>query len=422
MGSPHVPETLTVAFTTLHLPTLLFVTALVVAFTGTLLVMARGPKDGTSALAVWGVAMMIGALGLVVAAAGESVPWVSGGIDTTLFLGATALSWTGSRVFGGRAALPLVALAGPGLWLAVTPFRGASPAWLLIACVLGAGYTFATAYELWRNRAEHLPSRGPAIGLLIVHGVLYTGRAAGTIWRSDLAAVAEPVIVALVMETLLHTVGLAFLVLAMMKERAELQSSQQLRQLTLQDGLTGIGNRRYFDEQLETEIRRAARNGTVLALLILDVDHFKAFNDAFGHQHGDVCLRAVARTIATFVRRPGDIAARYGGEEFAVLLTNTDPAGALLVAESIRAGVEGMGIAHHGKTHGVVTISIGVGVLTARREWEVRDGLAKVKLIEDADKAMYAAKAAGRNRVRAAWQGAAGVPVLQGSGAAAQGG
>ena len=105
-----------------------------------------------------------------------------------------------------------------------------------------------------------------------------------------------------------------------------------------------------------------------------------------------------------------------------MLLTNTDPAGALHVAESIREGVEGMGIAHHGKTHGVVTISIGVGVLTAKRESEVRDGLAKVKLIDDADKAMYAAKAAGRNRVRTAWQGAVAAPVLAGSGALPEGG
>ena len=165
-------EILTVVFTTLHLPTLLFVTALVVAFTGMLLMMARGPKDGMNALAVWGVAMLIGALGLLVAAAGNAVPWVSGGLDTTLFLGATALSWTGARVFGGRAPLPWVAMAGPGFWLMVTPFRGSSAGWLVIACLLGAGYTLASAAELWRNRAEHLPSRGPAIGLLVVQAVL----------------------------------------------------------------------------------------------------------------------------------------------------------------------------------------------------------------------------------------------------------
>jgi diguanylate cyclase (GGDEF)-like protein len=149
---------------------------------------------------------------------------------------------------------------------------------------------------------------------------------------------------------------MAFLLLSMMKERVELRSSEQLRALTLLDGLTGISNRRHFDEQLDVEIRRARRAGASVALLLIDVDHFKSFNDTFGHQQGDQCLRAVAKVIAALVCRSGDLAARYGGEEFAVLLPKTDLAGATELADALRIAVRALGL-EHTSGFGVVTVS-----------------------------------------------------------------
>ncbi|MDB5412929.1 MAG: hypothetical protein JWR10_1264 [Rubritepida sp.] len=172
----------------------------------------------------------------------------------------------------------------------------------------------------------------------------------------------------------------------------------KLAALATTDGLTGIANRRHFDNTLFTEWRRAARDGKWLGVLMLDVDHFKGFNDRYGHLSGDECLRTVASVIAETIRRPGDIAARYGGEEFGVILPSTDLAGAKDVAERVRAAIEAAAITHGGNDAGVVTASIGVAVIapTARAVVEAS------ALVGAADGALYAAKRSGRNRVIAA--------------------
>ena len=169
----------------------------------------------------------------------------------------------------------------------------------------------------------------------------------------------------------------------------------QLAALAATDGLTGIANRRHFDEELFAEWRRAAREGTSLAVMLLDVDHFKRFNDRYGHPAGDDCLRRVASTIAATIRRPGDRPARYGGEEFAVILPATDLAGAMDVADRVRAGIQAMAIVHEGNEAGVVTASIGVAVVSP----VAKLGIATSALLEAADGALYEAKRTGRNRV-----------------------
>ncbi|WP_413671724.1 diguanylate cyclase [Massilia cellulosiltytica] len=173
----------------------------------------------------------------------------------------------------------------------------------------------------------------------------------------------------------------------------------ELRNATLDhlartDGLTGLHNRRYLDERLDAELSRAARECTSIALIMIDVDYFKRYNDTHGHAAGDVCLRSVAQAIGTTVRRPADVAARFGGEEFAVLLPNTDQQGALSIAESIRRAVEGAAMPHGGSELHVVTISAGVAVLQPDAATVPRT------LIESADAALYAAKLAGRNNVQ----------------------
>jgi diguanylate cyclase (GGDEF)-like protein/PAS domain S-box-containing protein len=173
-------------------------------------------------------------------------------------------------------------------------------------------------------------------------------------------------------------------------------ANERLHALASQDGLTGLRNRRSFDEAFDTEWRRAAREGLPLGLILLDVDRFKSYNDVHGHQAGDDCLRAVAAAIAGALRRPADLAARYGGEEFVVLLPNTDAAGTLKIAEDVRSAVEDLGMPNRG--NGGVPVTISAGIWACIRV----DGLSQREALRAADENLYAAKAAGRNRVHAA--------------------
>lgn len=176
------------------------------------------------------------------------------------------------------------------------------------------------------------------------------------------------------------------------------EANQELTRLSSLDGLTAIPNRRQFDDTLQSEWRRANRQGRPLALLFCDVDFFKQFNDGYGHQVGDECLKAVARTLKESLRRPADLVARYGGEEFAVILPDTDITGALQVAESMRSSVENLSITHRfSRANNVVTISIGAAsVIPGRVEGT------SATLIKAADDALYQAKQGGRNRIAAA--------------------
>jgi diguanylate cyclase (GGDEF)-like protein len=175
------------------------------------------------------------------------------------------------------------------------------------------------------------------------------------------------------------------------------EANQELTRLSSLDGLTSIANRRQFDETLLREWRRASRQRKPLALLLCDVDKFKQFNDGYGHQVGDECLKAVARTLSLVLRRPADMVARYGGEEFAVILPDTDITGALQVAEGMRSAVEGLRITHrYARGSGVVTVSIGVASVIPERN----EGLS-ADLLKAADDALYQAKESGRNRIAA---------------------
>lgn len=175
----------------------------------------------------------------------------------------------------------------------------------------------------------------------------------------------------------------------------ELQrANQELQRLTVIDGLTQIANRRRFDESLQQEWSRMAREKKPLSLIMCDVDCFKLYNDNYGHLLGDDCLRSVARVINDCANRPGDLAARFGGEEFAVLLPDTDTAGAGHVAESIRTKVQDLMIVHaFSPVHKYVTLSLGVFTVFPQHDSNPQ------ALIEAADRALYEAKRAGRNQV-----------------------
>jgi diguanylate cyclase (GGDEF)-like protein len=172
---------------------------------------------------------------------------------------------------------------------------------------------------------------------------------------------------------------------------------EKLRLLSSTDGLTGLTNRRVFDEALETEWRRARRLGYTLTIIMADIDNFKKYNDTFGHVEGDECLRMVARTLKSGLHRAGDMAARYGGEEFTLLLPMAKEGQAAKIADDMRARVAALKISHqrNGPT-GVVTISMGVASLVPVGDLTSRD------LLTMADRALYRAKELGRNRVSCA--------------------
>ena len=182
------------------------------------------------------------------------------------------------------------------------------------------------------------------------------------------------------------------------RERTEQleDANRKLAQMSYVDAVTEVSNRRSFEEELTMEWRRSARSKSRLSLLMVDIDGFKAFNDALGHQAGDEALKKVAAVIDLSVRRAGDIVARYGGEEFAVLLPDTEPHGALSLAERIRIAIEERNIWHPATPRGRLTVSIGVATMMGGEEGEPS------ALVKAADGALYQAKRDGRNIVRVA--------------------
>jgi diguanylate cyclase (GGDEF)-like protein/PAS domain S-box-containing protein len=175
------------------------------------------------------------------------------------------------------------------------------------------------------------------------------------------------------------------------------QLEDRLRMLSATDGLTQVANRRWFDETLQREWNRALRDATTLSLILADIDHFKRYNDRYGHVAGDECLKQVAAAMRNCLHRSGDFVARYGGEEFAMILPATDALHAAELAERIRIAIIALDIAHVGNSAGaVVSVSLGVASIIPA---QTADG---VHLIEAADRALYLAKHGGRNRVAAA--------------------
>lgn len=184
--------------------------------------------------------------------------------------------------------------------------------------------------------------------------------------------------------------------------------NSKLRRLSVLDELTGIPNRRFFNLLLRQEWDRAAREALPVSLIMIDIDHFKSFNDFYGHPAGDECLARVAGTLGSMVRRPGDSVARYGGEEFVVLLANTGIAGAVTVADSLRSAIDELNLLHERSPSGRVTISLGVATATPE------PGGNSMSLVESVDRALYVAKSCGRNQVAMASDMCTPAPVGEG--------
>jgi diguanylate cyclase (GGDEF)-like protein/hemerythrin-like metal-binding protein len=175
------------------------------------------------------------------------------------------------------------------------------------------------------------------------------------------------------------------------KEIDELQ--EQLRDQANRDSLTNLYNRRFLDATLSRELARCSRDGKPLSLVMIDVDHFKKYNDYYGHQAGDQCLKSVAQTLKASAKRASDLAARYGGEEFSLVLADTDAATAMNLAEAVRQAVESLQLPHVMAQTGLVTISVGVATSTSEVYQDADT------LLRAADTALYRAKHCGRNQV-----------------------
>jgi len=176
----------------------------------------------------------------------------------------------------------------------------------------------------------------------------------------------------------------------------ELQKHKEiLSQMSYVDGLTNIANRRRFNELIETEWKRHRRGSQPLALILLDLDYFKQYNDNYGHSAGDECLVQVARALAQTVKRPGDLAARYGGEEFAVLLPETDLSGAINVAYEAHSNIQALALEHeYSPIAPIVTVSVGTAAMVPEGSCPYQE------LVETADQQLYAANEAGRNQIK----------------------
>lgn len=181
-----------------------------------------------------------------------------------------------------------------------------------------------------------------------------------------------------------------------LREKLLRDQSIILKAMSYTDGLTGIANRRHFDERIEEEHARARRSKTPLSLLLVDIDFFKPYNDLYGHVQGDQCLREVAMTLQSSLRRPADLAARYGGEEFAIILPDTPFEGARHLAETARVALEARRFPHEGSSVAPY-VSVSIGLATCSPD----DTLGVQQLIEHADVGLYEAKKAGRNRTAA---------------------
>jgi diguanylate cyclase (GGDEF)-like protein len=186
------------------------------------------------------------------------------------------------------------------------------------------------------------------------------------------------------------------IVMARVRNQLELKKQRDfLRRLSSVDGLTGVANRRSFEEDFDKEWRRAARHQAPLTLLLVDLDHLRAYNDAYGYLAGDDCLKMVAQAMLKAMMRPGDVIARYGGEEFVGLMPDTDAKGSQVVADRLLNAVRALALPHaHSDAAPIVTISIGVASCFPHRD---NDRAALFKLSGDA---LYAAKTAGRNQAK----------------------
>jgi diguanylate cyclase (GGDEF)-like protein len=381
----------------LDINTLFLVTIYVEAILGLLLLFAWVQNTTITAVAWWGFAHLLCATSVVLFGLyGTASDLITIDLANALLFTAFALTWTGARVFDYQRPQPILMFAGAAVWLVVCRLPGVVGS-LDVRVLLSSGiitaYTWATAYEFWRGRSEPLVSRWPAIFMLFAHGSLY-------LLRSPLGAMLpfSPTVnemfesvwlTVLSFEALLFTIAIAFILLAMAKERTE----HRHKTASLIDPLTGIANRRSFLQDGEILLKRQASDPCAIAVMLLDLDHFKSINDRFGHAVGDRVLQLFTQAGSRCMRRM-DLFGRLGGEEFAVLLYDTSRDKALAAAEEIRSTFETATRDVEGKP---INATVSIGMVISH------DAVLDLSaLLAQADHALYRAKDSGRNRVEIA--------------------
>jgi diguanylate cyclase (GGDEF)-like protein len=382
----------------LDVNTLFLVTIYVEAILGLLLLFAWVQNTAITAVACWGFADLLRAASVMLFGLyGATSDLISIDLANALLFTSFAVTWTGARLFDHRKPLPILVFGGIIVWFVANRIPGFAESFnlrVLLSSGIITTYVWATAFEFWRGRSEPLVSRWPAIFMLFAHGSLYLLRtpfgAMMLPWLPANNQVFESVwLTVLSFEALLFTISIAFILLAMAKERTE----HRHKTAALVDPLTGISNRRAFLQDGEALLKKQASDPRPTAVMLLDLDHFKSINDRFGHAIGDRVLEIFAEVSSGCLRRI-DLFGRLGGEEFAAVLRDTTRERALAVAEQIRISfaestgdVQGRPVA--------ATVSIGIVI-----SYDAVLDLSA--LLAQADHALYRAKDAGRNRVEIA--------------------
>jgi diguanylate cyclase (GGDEF)-like protein len=378
----------------LDVNTLFLITIYVEVILGLLLLFVWVQNTTITAVAWWGFAHLLRAISVVLFGLYGSVPdVVSIDISNAILFTAFALTWTGARVFDHLRPQPILLFGGAALWLVACRVPLVADSFnvrVLISSGIITAYTWATAYEFWRGRSEPLVSRWPAIFMLFAHGALYLLRTpfgAMLPWSPTRNDVFESVwLTVLSFEALLFTIAIAFILLAMAKERTE----QRHKTAALIDPLTGIPNRRAFLQDAEAQLKRQALNPRPLAVMLLDLDNFKSVNDRFGHATGDRVLQVFADISSRAMRRM-DLFGRLGGEEFAALLFDVTRERAVEIAEEVRVSFAAASREVDGRP---VLATVSIGMVASHDA-----GLDLAALLAQADHALYRAKDNGRNRI-----------------------
>ncbi|UDL93334.1 GGDEF domain-containing protein [Lichenihabitans sp. PAMC28606] len=384
----------------LDLPTL-FVACMLVAGLSVAICVATWLQDRQQDAMLWmaGCCFLGGAGTLLRFELPERLGILSGNLA---FFLAFASLWAASRVVDGRRPSALPFLLPCAIWILafwIPGFAESLRARIVLASILDLMLVATTMIQFWSKRRSEPPARWMIVGLLAFQSLLLVGRIirTGVASGAGLSTQALYSLGLVALTTIGFSLMVTFAMILLVKERAE----RQHRSDAETDGLTGLPNRRLFDKAMPLAYAKARQTGNSLALLMIDVDAFKRFNDHHGHPAGDACLRTVATTLAAGVR-PGDITCRYGGEEFAVILPQTGQVGAMAIAERLRLAIRALALPHgDADDKSIVTISLGCAAAAPCDAPDVGSASLIAELLRAADQALYLAKTSGRDATRA---------------------
>jgi diguanylate cyclase (GGDEF)-like protein len=379
----------------LDINTLFIVTMHVEIMLGLLLFFAWAQNFSKPALAWWGSAHLLRAISIMLLGTHGSAPtWVSIELANAALFASFALTWSGARVFDQRSAEPIWCMVGVIIWMLacrLPQFAASLEFRAMVGALIATTYTWLAAYEFWRGRDEALVSRWPAIFMLFAHGALFLLRTplAAVLHISPATTVSHSAwLEVLSLEALLFTISIAFILLAMAKERTEYSHREAART----DALTGVLNRRGFLEQC-TDSNRWAMDGKPTAVMLIDLDNFKTINDRYGHAIGDRVLKIFAETAHFNIPSSGLIG-RWGGDEFVAVIYDTTREQAKFAAERMQLAFRKMTDDINGQP---VKASLSIGMV-----FSADGSLDLSALLGQADEALYIAKELGRNRLEIA--------------------